>query len=130
MIGIKHRWMKNRNLVHGNVTFSLNGDGVAFVEDRGRMQEVVASLIANSKNLITMLEDKVPEPVVVEKKPEPPKKVKVPVKAAAPVVATVKSEVVEVMTSVKEPVVQEKTTNQPRKKVAYKKQTTKKSKGD
>jgi hypothetical protein len=65
---VKHRWMRNRNIVRGSVVFSFNHEGVAIVPDVAKNRAVVEQVVKSSKGLIEWVVEK---PVKVE--PEPVK---------------------------------------------------------
>lgn len=79
MILVKHRWLKNRNIVAGSVVISFDTDGVAKVPDVGGNRNAVEIYCRFSKGLAKIVEpakEEVQEaPVVgekVEKKAEKP----------------------------------------------------------
>lgn len=86
MITLKHRWMRNRNLVAGVTTFSFDGEGIAKVRDVGNARLDVEQLVKHSKGLVTVVDTEAPKaaepaakaPVVPDPPAEPPKKAEAP----------------------------------------------------
>lgn len=78
MIKLKHRWLRNRNLVSGSVILSFNGEGIALVPDVGNSRLDVDACIRSSRGLIEYVVDEpAAKPVIGVPKPEPKKPVKV-----------------------------------------------------
>jgi hypothetical protein len=57
MITLKHRWMRNRNLVAGNTVVSFNQDGIAKVRDVGNARLDVDKLVQHFGGLISIVGD-------------------------------------------------------------------------
>jgi hypothetical protein len=60
MICVKHRWMRNRNLVQGTVIFSFNENGVARIPDQGNNRRTVEFIVAGSRGLMSVMEEAAP----------------------------------------------------------------------
>lgn len=67
MLLVKHRWMKNRNVLSGSLVITFNDQGVAKVPDVGNNRDHVDRFVRNSKGLVSWVEERKPEVV------EPPK---------------------------------------------------------
>lgn len=76
MILLKHRWMKNRNLVAGTTTVSFNNEGIAKVKDEGNARLDVQQLLKRFSGLLEVVK-------VEEASTTPPTPAKTPVKAPA-----------------------------------------------
>lgn len=81
MILLKHRWMKNRNLVAGTTTVSFNNEGIAKVKDEGNARLDVQQLLRRFSGLLDVVEAEEASVAL----PTPAKSpVKVPVASAVP----------------------------------------------
>lgn len=76
MITLKHRWMKNRNMVVGTTVFPFNDEGVAKIPNVANSSLDAAALVRQSHGLVAFVEEaekepvKAPEPVPEAPKPE------------------------------------------------------------
>lgn len=77
MIILKHRWMKNRNLVAGVTTVSFNHEGIAKVRDVGNARLDVEQLLRQYPGLIEVVGEQSEAPQT------PPEPVKAPPAAKA-----------------------------------------------
>jgi len=57
MITLKHRWMRNRNLVVGVTVFPFNDEGVAKIPNIANSSLDAAALIKRSNGLVSYLEE-------------------------------------------------------------------------
>jgi hypothetical protein len=90
MFYVKHRWMKNRNLVHGSLILSFNDKGYAAVQNLGNNRVEAESVVKWSRGLMQIcdsvdmlkaeVEAEVPKPAPVPEKVVP---VKVPEEGVA-----------------------------------------------
>ena len=76
VILVKHRWMKNRNLVSNNTVLSFGSDGIAKVNGLGYMMNDIEAIMKRHPGQITIVQDEKPvvienidEPVLQERKP-------------------------------------------------------------
>lgn len=83
MICVKHRWMKNRNLVQGTVIFSFDKEGMARIPDQGDNRRTVDFIVAGSRGLMRLWEKE----KTVETTPVSPPKQPAPLLKPKPVVA-------------------------------------------
>ena len=94
MMKLKHRWMRNRNLVAGVTTVSFNDKGEALVSEIGNARLDCEQLCRQYPGLIEFVEPAIEEPVAapvveepVKKAPEAPVVPEAPQEAAAPMEA-------------------------------------------
>jgi lipoate-protein ligase A len=136
---VKHRWMKNRNLVHGSLVLSFNTEGLAPVKDVGKNREMAETACKWSKGLMKIMleEDQNPPPVdtgdKVEEKSVVKGKIDVPAEQPEEIVVEKLRDVAEeVVTSAKADAevftpIETETTEKFKKKKSTKKAVGKKS---
>jgi hypothetical protein len=62
MLYVKHRWMKNRNMLHESLVLCFDDKGLAPVEDRGDNRRMAQDACVRSQGQMTLIAD---EPVPV-----------------------------------------------------------------